>query len=205
MGCNKHYPVGQGYTSSRILRVWSSPQPVRLLAAITLGAEGRSPAVNRAHWCRGRSIVFKIAVLLAAVVPVACSSLFGSGIKTRTLEIDVAPGANADNAVAVDLVFVHDTTLVASFAEMTATNWFKNRESLKLANPTGIEVRSFEVVPGQKGPDYGVRGRDTDAIGAFVFASYDTPGPHRARIDGMPAVLLRLGEKDFTVAVPPSS
>ncbi len=128
-----------------------------------------------------------------------------SRIKTETIAIDVAPNANADNAVAVDLVLIHDPTLLPSFGEMPAANWFKNRDQLKLANPTGIEVQSFEVVPGQRGPRYGVRGRGADALGAFVFANYDTPGPHRARIDGIPAVLLRLGEKDFTVAPQPAS
>lgn len=128
-----------------------------------------------------------------------------SRIKTETLDLEVAGNANADNALAVDLVLVYDPTLVASFTELTAANWFKNRDQLKLANPTGIQVQSFEVIPGQRGPRYKVSGRGFDAIGAFVFAAYDTPGPHRARIDGLPAVLLRLGEKDFVVAAPSSS
>ncbi|MBP2233059.1 type VI secretion system protein [Azospirillum agricola] len=146
------------------------------------------------------------AVLTGAVLAatlVGCS-LTDSRIKTRTLDIEVAPNANADNAVAVDLVLVYDTTLLPAFADMAAAVWFKTRDQLRLANPTGLEVQSFEVVPGQKGPRYAVEGRGGDALGAFVFANYDTPGPHRARIDGLPAVLLRLGEKDFAVAAPPS-
>jgi type VI secretion system protein len=143
------------------------------------------------------------AAVLMALALAGCGT--DSRISTRTVDMDVAPNANADNALAVDLVLVFDTTLVPSFAELTAANWFKNRDQLKLANPTGIEVQSFEVIPGQKGPRYKVTGRGNDALGAFVFAGYDTPGPHRARIDGMPAVLLRLGEKDFAVALPPSS
>lgn len=139
---------------------------------------------------------------LAAVLLAACGT--DSRIKTQTVDLDVASNANADNALAVDLVLVYDTTLVPSFAELTSANWFKNRDQLKLANPTGIEVQSFEVMPGQKGPRYRVGGRGNDALGAFVFASYDTPGPHRARVDGIPAVLLRLGEKDFSVAAPSS-
>lgn len=143
-----------------------------------------------------------LAVVLALALA-ACGT--DSRIRTQTLDMEVAANANADNALAVDLVLVYDTTLIPSFAELTSANWFKNRDQLKLANPTGIEVQSFEVIPGQKGPRYKVSGRGNDALGAFVFAGYDTPGPHRARIDGMPAVLLRLGEKDFAVAVPSSS
>jgi type VI secretion system protein len=126
-------------------------------------------------------------------------------IKTETIAFEVAPNANADNAVAVDLVLVYETPLLASFTDLASTAWFRNRDQLKLANPTGIEVHSFEVMPGQRGPRYSVSGRGEEAVGAFLFASYETPGPHRARIDGLPDVLLRLGEKDFSVAAPPPS
>ncbi len=142
------------------------------------------------------------AVLAATLV--GCSSA-DSRIKTRTLDIEVGPKANADNAVAVDLVLVHDATLLPALADMAAAAWFKNRDQLTLANPTGLEVRSFEVIPGQKGPRAELEGRAAAALGAFIFANYDSAGPHRARVDGLPAVLLRLGEKDFAVAAPPSS
>ncbi|MBP2312798.1 hypothetical protein [Azospirillum soli] len=162
-----------------------------------------------APWPRGGAAAsgtsFRIVpVLLCAALALAACALTDSRIKTKTVEIEVAPNANADNALAVDLVFVHENTLLPSFTEMPSANWFKNREQLKLANPTGIEVHSFEVIPGQKGPRFKVEGRANDALGAFVFAGYDTPGPHRARIDGIPTVVLRLGEKDFAVAAPAS-
>lgn len=141
--------------------------------------------------------------ILAFLALAACGT--DSRIKTQTVDLEVGANANADNALAVDLVLVYDSTLLPSFTELTSAAWFKNRDQLKLANPSGIEVQSFEVMPGQKGPRYKVAGRGNDALGAFVFAGYDTPGPHRARIDGIPAVLLRLGEKDFAVAAPPAS
>lgn len=143
-----------------------------------------------------------LAAVLLALTLSGCGT--DSRIKTQSLDMEVAANANADNALAVDLVLVYDTTLIPAFAGMTSADWFKNREPMKLANPTGIEVQTFEVIPGQRGPRYLISGRGNDALGAFVFAGYDTPGPHRARIDGMPAVLLRLGEKDFAVAAPSS-
>ena len=163
-------------------------------------------AVRRLPWFPGGAATepsahrARAAVLVLALALAACGT--DSRIKTRTVDMDVAPNANVDNALAVDLVLVYDSTLIPSFTELASAAWFKNRDQLKLANPTGIEVQSFEVIPGQKGPRYTVSGRGNDALGAFVFAAYDTPGPHRARIDGMPAVLLRLGEKGFAVAPP---
>lgn len=156
----------------------------------------------RPSWLRGGAAAALFIVVLALTLA-ACGT--DSRIKTQTLDLEVAANANADSALAVDLVLVYDTALIAFFSELTAANWFKSRDQLTLANPTGIGVQSFEVIPGQKGPRYKVAGRGSDALGAFVFAGYGTPGPHRARIDGMPAVLLRLGEKDFAVAVPSPS
>ena len=125
-------------------------------------------------------------------------------IETRELNFEVGAKANDDNALAVDLVLVFDLTLVAQVSELTSAVWFKTRDQVKLANPTGLEVQSFEVIPGQPGAHIDITGRSRDAIAAFVFASYASPGPHRARIDGLRSVLLRLGGKDFAVVVPSS-
>ncbi len=144
------------------------------------------------------------AVLASGLLLAGCSTA-EPRIKTETIQFVVAPNANADNAVAVDLVLVYETPLLASFLDLASSAWFRNRDQLKLANPTGIEVRSFEVMPGQRGPQHVISGRGSNAVGAFLFANYDTPGPHRARVDGLPVVLLRLGEKDFAVAAPPPS
>lgn len=162
------------------------------------GTDGSALALGR--WARGT-----VGVVLASVVLLAGCSTSEPRIKTETIQFVVAPNANADNAVAVDLVLVHETPLLASFLDLASAAWFRNRDQLKLANPTGIEVLSFEVMPGQRGPQHIISGRGANAVGAFLFASYDTPGPHRARIDGLPTVLLRLGEKDFTVSAPPPS
>lgn len=170
-------------------------------AAIRQAAQGADgSALMRVRWAREA-----LGAVLASVLLLAGCSTSDPRIKTESIQFVVASNANADNAVAVDLVLVYDTPLLASFLDLPAATWFRNRDQLRLANPTGIEVQSFEVMPGQRGPQHVITGRGGDAVGAFLFASYDTPGPHRARIDGLPTVLLRLGEKDFAVSAPPPS
>ena len=149
----------------------------------------------------------RVVALGAGVAALAACSSGPETIKTETIDLQVGPHANDDNAVAVDLVLVFDPGLVAPVAELTAATWFTTRDQVRLANPTGLEVQSFELIPGQPDThveidDVGERG--SDAVAAFLFAGYGTPGPHRARIDGMPAVLLRLGGKDFAVSAPSS-
>lgn len=147
--------------------------------------------------------VCAVALGLGVAALAGCSS-GPETIQTETVDFEVTARANDDNALAVDLVMVFDQTLVAPVAELTAATWFKTRDQVRLANPTGLEVRSFEVIPGQPNTHVKIKGRSTDAIAAFIFASYASPGPHRARVDGMPAVLLRLGGKDFAVSAPSS-
>lgn len=151
----------------------------------------------------GRALVRSAAMLVlagVAVLPAACSS--SDEISTRTVRLSVAPNANGNNALAVDLVLVLDTQLVAQFGQLTATDWFRNRSQLMTANPTGIAVQSFEVIPGQPGPAYTIPSAYEGAVGAFLFAGYPGKDPNRARIDGLEDVLVKLGEKTFTVGSP---
>jgi type VI secretion system protein len=154
-------------------------------------------------WRNGRGFVPFAALALGIVLLAGCSS-GPPEIETRTLDFEIGAKANDDTALAVDLVLVFDQTLIGQIAGLPATTWFQTRDQVKLANPTGLEVRSFEVIPGQPGAHVDITGDSRDAIAAFVFASYTSPGPHRARVDGLRSVLLRFGGKDFAVAVPPS-
>lgn len=105
--------------------------------------------------------------------------------------------------MAADLVLVFDLGLISQVSELTAATWFKTRDQIALANPTGLDVQSFEFIPGQPRTHIEIDGHGRDAVAAFLFAGYASPGPHRSRIDGIPAALIRLGGKDFAVVTPP--
>ncbi|MEI8393938.1 MAG: hypothetical protein WCF85_04325 [Rhodospirillaceae bacterium] len=144
-----------------------------------------------------------VPALLGLALTAGCSS-GPPTIVTETIDFVVGAKANDDNALSVDLVLVFEPGLVAQVAGLTAATWFKTKDQVLLANPTGLETRTFEVMPGQTGAHVELSSRDRNAFGAFLFADYAGQGPHRARIDGMSAVVLRLGGKGFVVAVPSS-
>lgn len=129
-----------------------------------------------------------------------CSS--DSEIRTTSVALEVAPNANANSALAVDLVLVLDGKLVAQFAQLSAADWFKNRAQLQTANPTGIAVQSFEVIPGQSGPRYKIPSKYQSALGAFIYADYPGKDVNRAQVDGLEEVVVKLGAKSFTVGPP---
>ncbi|HLJ65383.1 MAG TPA: hypothetical protein VKT70_14810 [Stellaceae bacterium] len=132
----------------------------------------------------------------------ACGFFEEKPVKNRVIEFDVAPRANQDNPIAVDIVYVFNPQLAAELGGMTAHDWFLHRDQTRQAFPTDFDLKSFEFVPGQKGPVDEVPSRARTAVAAFVFADYASPGTHRARIDGLERILLRLGDTDFLVMPP---
>lgn len=145
-----------------------------------------------------------LGVMLGAVLLAGCGIISSSTptIKSRSIEIQVAQGANQDNPIAIDIVYVYDAQLVTQLTQMTAHDWFLKRDQIRQAFPGGYDVTSLELVPGQKGPTETVSSKSTDAIAAFVFANYASDGTHRARIDGLKQSLIALGDKDFAVLPP---
>ncbi len=146
----------------------------------------------------------RVALFAALIFVLAGCSSGPPTVQTETVDFEVGVKANDDNALAIDLVLVFDVGLIGQVSELTSATWFKTRDQIKLANPTGLEVQSLEVIPGQAAAHVEITGHRRDAFAAFVFAGYNSPGPHRTRIDGMSSVLIRLGGKDFAVVVPHS-
>lgn len=163
------------------------------MAAERGGRTGQRPA-RSARTAAVRSAALSLAVLAA------CSS--DSEIRTSSIALEVAPNANANSALAVDLVLVLDGKLVGQFTQLGAADWFKNRAQLQTANPTGIAVQSFEVMPGQSGPRYKIPSKYRSALGAFIYADYPGKDTHRAQVDGLDEVVVKLGTKGFTVGPP---
>lgn len=112
--------------------------------------------------------------------------------------MSAAPEANMDSPVAVDLVFTLDADALNGVANLSAGQWFKDKGQLQLAYPTGLSVRSFELVP-RRAVAYDLTATDQDGVAAFIFANYPTPGAHRARVDRLKSVNLRLGRNAFTI------
>ena len=153
---------------------------------------------------RGRPAATLAGLVIATALLAGCSVFGGSDkpIQSRLIEFEVAQGANQDSPIALDIVYVYDPQLVAQLTQMTAHDWFQKRDQVRQAFPTGFDLASYEVVPGQKGPIEQVPPKASQAIAAFVFANYATDGTHRARVDGLERFFIALGDKDFVI-VPP--
>jgi hypothetical protein len=94
-----------------------------------------------------------LAAWLAATVSLAgCATpswlcWFPGGPKKVT--IVTRPDTNGDRAIAVDLVFVTDDLPAGEIGKLSAHDYFLRRRQLLLDYPQSVQIRSWELAPGQ--------------------------------------------------------
>ncbi|WP_296948007.1 hypothetical protein [uncultured Massilia sp.] len=130
-------------------------------------------------------------------------SMVGLGPKPATpdwksLVLRADEDANANSAVALDIVFVRDVAALDALAAMPAAKWFASRADLKRSFPDALTVLSFELVPGQTVRVPGTAWQDASGWGVLAFAGYASPGEHRARLLlETPGYLIQLRAQGF--------
>jgi type VI secretion system protein len=136
--------------------------------------------------------------LFALLVLGACTSAGPAEPGIAELAFQVAPDANDNTPVAVDLVLVDDKRLLDQLLTLTAREWFEQREQIRRDHPRDIELLGWELVPGQELPPQPVRaGRRS--VAAIIYANYLAPGAHRWRLGGERRVLVHLGPRAFDI------
>jgi type VI secretion system protein len=147
------------------------------------------------------SNVLVLIALVAAVFSVGCGvtqkarSMFGGQLP---FDVVVAPDANEDSPVAVNLVFVYDKKLLDILLKTPATEWFAKREQFVKDYGDALVVEQWEWVPGQQIDRISVPYRP-GARRVVLFADYVTDGDHRATADPQEPFRLVLGSRDFSV------
>jgi type VI secretion system protein len=122
-----------------------------------------------------------------------------SRVQTRLIAVDVAPTANLNHPIAMDLLVIYNRALFEDLLKISANEWFEKRAQYKLDYPSLLQSWEWELVPGQVVPFFKLPPGTRKAVGALIFANYVSPGNHRARIDPFQGVVVRLKENEFTV------
>jgi type VI secretion system protein len=150
---------------------------------------------------RVRRFAIPVAWLTAVTQLAACATpswlcWFPGGVKTLTLA--TGPDTNGDRAIAVDLVFVTQDLPAQEIGKLGARDYFSRRAQLLRDFPQAVQVRSWELAPGQL-----VEKADTDPpcnlVQTYVFADYAMQGDHRATLGNVSSVLVTLGPDDLMV------
>lgn len=155
----------------------------------------------KAQCTLGYKFILSVSVYLLVVITLhSCSFLEQNFNSTMDIRVDIAPDANQNNPIAVDILLIEDATLLQQVLSMSATEWFAKREQVRADYPdsSGFRLWGWEWIPGQQVADihipYNIR-----AEGAVVFVRYFSGGTHRVRIDPFKNIVLSLKEKDFTI------
>lgn len=107
---------------------------------------------------------------------------------------------NNNSPIAVDVLFIHDKKKLAELLRIPAKEWFRQKSQIKkdAQGDPGFTLWEWEWVPGQNVPVQHLP-LQPQARAGLIFANYQTPGEHRARIAPHEDILLDLGRNDFSM------
>ncbi|WP_454712745.1 hypothetical protein [Cupriavidus nantongensis] len=143
-----------------------------------------------------------LAALLGGCAAASWLGFKGDKVNWKQVTLTAADDANGNSPVAVDVVLVSDAALQARLAELPAAKWFAGRGDLGSTYPGALRYRSWELVPGQRLEIAAQALQGPRVAAAFVFANYQAPGAHRARIEQFNGTLaVQLDGAAFTVLV----
>jgi hypothetical protein len=109
-----------------------------------------------------------------------------------------APDTNGDRAIAVDLVFITQDLPAQEIGKLKARDYFSRRAQLLRDFPGAVQVRSWELAPGQL-VEKADTGPPCNLVQTYLFADYATQGDHRATVGNVSSVLVTLGADDLAV------
>ena len=137
--------------------------------------------------------------LTLVLMTLAGCSFFGPKVDLDSLTLDVAPKANDDTPIAVDFIAVADPDLLKQLSGISASQWFAGREQYQRDYRQLMSVWGLELVPGQfiDRQPFPLGGKK--AAGLLVFASYNTPGAHRLRLDDQSEAWLKFDSREMSL------
>ncbi|VVQ06385.1 type VI secretion protein [Pseudomonas fluorescens] len=137
--------------------------------------------------------------LTLVLVTLTGCSFFGPKVDLDSLTLDVAPKANDDTPIAVDFIAVADPDLLKQLSGISASQWFAGREQYQRDYRQLMSVWGLELVPGQfiDRQPFPLGGKK--AAGLLVFASYNTPGAHRLRLDDQSEAWLKFDSREMSL------
>lgn len=141
------------------------------------------------------AVVFGAASLVSCSVKQRVRSAFGGQLP---MHVVVAPDANEDSPVAVDVVVVYERKLVDELLKLSAAQWFDAKAQFIADHGNRIAVQGWEWVPGQKVEriilDYRAGAKEV-----VIFADYHTEGAHRVVVQPQQPFRLVLAERDLVL------
>ncbi|HZU33122.1 MAG TPA: hypothetical protein VFB79_18545 [Candidatus Angelobacter sp.] len=115
-----------------------------------------------------------------------------------SLQVALSSSANQNSPVAVDVLLIRDKSFLKTAQALSANDWFAKKVQLQRQFPKGMEIKSWEWVPGQSVAliNFDV---PVDTQAAMMFANYASAGAHSAPLPTSGKVSVFLDDDDFTI------
>lgn len=120
--------------------------------------------------------------------------------KVQLITIDADRNANMGSPVAVDIISVYDDQVSRTLESTTASDWFTLKKTYIGQYEGNIFVTGREIAPGSQIQIEYTTERDQTPVATFIFASYDSPGEHRVKVEKFKPLIIRLEESEFVVS-----
>ncbi len=141
-------------------------------------------------------------VLIIVSFLTACSSstcVETAEVFLELVSFNIQSNANNNSAVALDLVILYDKTLINKFLGMSASSYFGKKKQLTLDYPVQMQVKNWEIVPGQKVTPYKVTFEYPLPQAAFFYAKLSSSGEHRQRVGDQKGLQIVLGKSNMSL------
>lgn len=120
--------------------------------------------------------------------------------KVYQVTIDADEKANMGSMLMVDIVSAYDRQLVKDLESIINTEWFASKKKFIDQFKGKIFVMSREVAPGNQIQLEYTTEIEEKPIATFIFASYDSPGEYRAKVEKFKPLIIKLEETEFVVS-----
>ncbi len=114
------------------------------------------------------------------------------------LHVRISPDANDTSPVALSVLVIYDPIVARALRELSASQWFEDREQFLQDYLTSIDEELWELVPGQRVEPIVRTLREGTAEG-LLFARYRSEGLHSQVFSPEQPVQLLLGSKAFSL------
>ena len=120
--------------------------------------------------------------------------------KVQQVTIDADSNANMGSPIVVDIVSAYDDQLVKVLESIPASEWFSSKNKYIDQFKGKIFVISRDIAPGNQIQLKYTTETEEKPIATFIFASYDSPGEHRLKVEKFKPLIIKLQESAYVVS-----
>jgi type VI secretion system protein len=117
------------------------------------------------------------------------------------MQVTIAADANNNSPVVFSVILPRNQAVFRKLLDLTAKQWFAQREQLLRDYRTDLDETYYEFVPGQPVSELLQKGGKKNGVAqGIMFVNYQTSGAHRYTFDAGQPMKVSFGQRSLTFA-----